>query len=266
MVVQDACQEAVEHYMRALRGEVTVSCTAPNVCRLTMPFGRPDGELIGVELTTLPGGQIRLSDAGDSVGYLYLNGLTVSRALLDTAQRSAYQLGVSLDRYELTTTADRISDVGDRLHALSQAIVRVSDLIQKRRPSERLQFDVEVEAFLVGNRVIYDSDYRVPGERESHQVRFHMNSQRHSLVQPLSAASESAAHGWAERWAYRFGDIMDRDRLWQSFVVLDDRGSRQLYWTPAAVAPLSGFAEVVLWREKERLADALLEVTSVDHS
>ena len=46
-----------------------------NGCCLVTPFIRPEGEAIGSEIVSLSGGNFRLSDMGDTMGYRYVNGL-----------------------------------------------------------------------------------------------------------------------------------------------------------------------------------------------
>ncbi len=253
----DVCQKVITSYMKSVGEQWNVVESSEDTCYLVSPFSRPDGELIEIEVSVFPDGRIRISDMGDTLGYLHINGLAVSRATVDSARRLARRLAVSLERYELEVFALDIEGVGERLHALLQAIINVNDLILRRRPIENLQFDTEVEAFLVGQRVIYDSDYQVKGETEPHRVRFHVDSTKKILIQPLSAASESAAWSWAERWAYRFGDIKQSDPKWNTFAVLDNRGDRQAIWTPKATLPLTGFARVIPWTENTLLAQEL---------
>lgn len=254
------CEELLEGYVRRYLQQLQAgfrACGAEDKCVTVTPFRRPDGEMVEVELKLLPGGRIRLTDMGDSIGYLHINGLTLTRSVLQDTRKLCRRYGVSLERYELVTEVDTEAGAGERLHALIQSALAVTDLIQKRRPVNRLLFDDVVEVFLVGHRAVYDSNYRVEGEGLPHTVRFRVDSNRNILIQPLSALSETVAFSWAERWAYRFGDIRRRNASWKPYVVLDDRGDRAGVWTPRTLIPLRTDATVVPWRESSVLADAL---------
>ena len=54
---------------------------------LATPFVRPDGEGIEVELIKRPDGIANLSDMGSTISYLYVNGLTLNRSLIDLSQK-----------------------------------------------------------------------------------------------------------------------------------------------------------------------------------
>ena len=103
-------------------------------CYIVTPFTRPDGEAIELELTVLPNGSARLSDMGDTLGYLYVNGMTLNSSLLDKARRIARRNRVSLHQGTLMMQADEVIE-GDALHRLIQASVEVTSPIQGRRSS-----------------------------------------------------------------------------------------------------------------------------------
>lgn len=247
----------VNGYVATLRRGFEASSVDSGRCLIVTPFRRPDGEMIELEAELLSGDHVRLSDVGDSIGYLHVNGLSVTRAVLDEIKRVSRRYGVSLEGTELLIDAASQDTHGDAMHALLQTALAVTDMIQKRRPHERLRFEDAVEAYLVGQRAVYDPDYIVQGEAQSHRVRFHVDSSRRMLIQPLSPASELAAFSWSERWAYRFDDIRRRDEAWRCFAVLDDRGNRSAVWSDRALTPLRTKSNVVYWSDSAPLANAL---------
>ena len=138
---------------------------------------------------------------------------------------------------------------------LVQAVLEVSALSRGRGSAGRVHFDNEVEAFIIQSGVVYDVDFSVMGRRESHRFKFHVNSGRNLLVQPITAATESAAHTWAERWAYRFSDTTAEASHMRPIAVLDDRGNRKNAWSAQAQAPIKELS--ILWTDKERLLEML---------
>ena len=191
---------------------------------------------------------------GDTLGYLYVNGMTLTSTVVDKTRRIARRNRVLLHQGALMAQVDDVIG-GEDLHRLIQAAVEVTSLIQGKRSTSRVSFDTEVESFIIQSGVVYDVDYRVKGQRESHDFKFHINSGRNLLVQPVSSASESAAHAWAERWAYRFSDTLANKSEMQPIAVLDDRGNRSAVWTPRAQAPVQDTA--ILWENKHLLGDML---------
>ena len=255
MSFANICADVVSQYLARLSAEFEVS-PSDRGCYVATPFTRPDGEAVEFEIITLPGGQMRLADMGDTLGYLYVNGLTLTRGVMDRTRDIARSYGVSLERNTLVVGFDADSRAtGEELHRLLQATLAVTHLVQGRRASGRVIFDDEVESFIIQSGVTYDADYQVSGLREAHTFKFHVNSRANLLIQPLSAARESSAHAIAERWAYRFIDAVQQNDHLRPVVVLDDRSARSSVWTSSAQAPINDFA--ILWEDKERLGEML---------
>ena len=141
---------------------------------------------------------------------------------------------------------------------LIQAALAVSSLIHGRRAASRVIFDDEVESFIIQAGVTYDSDFGVVGSRERHAFKFHVNSGANLLIQPLSTATEPAAHSAAERWAYRAIDVIQANSALKPVVRLDDRNNRRNVWTQAAQGPINEFA--VLWQNRRQLEELLVAV------
>ena len=245
----DACAQATSSYLEHLSRDFSVSIDASR-CYVLTPFSRPDGEAVEVQVERRADGWVGISDMGDTMGYLYLNGLTLSRSTIESAHRICAGFAVTLDRNVLTVDA-KSRTVGDALHRLIQAILAVTDLVQLRRPMNRVQFNDEVESLIISSGVTYDVDYSVAGQRQRHTVKFHVDSGRNLLVHPVSAAKQSAAYSWAERLAYRFGDIKSGSSHWRFAAVLDDRGHRAEAWLAPTLVPIREYA--ILWSDRDRL-------------
>ena len=99
---------------------------------------------------------------GDTLSYLYVNGLTLTRGVLDKARDIAKSYGVSLERNTLVVDFTD-EGAGDEMHRLIQSILAVTHLIQGRRTGSRVVFNDEVESFIIQTGVTYDSDYRIRG-------------------------------------------------------------------------------------------------------
>ena len=267
MTNTSACIGVVNKYLERLSSDFNAT-PSDNGCFLLTPFSRPDGEGIELELETLPDGNIRISDMGDTAGYLFVNGLTMGKAMIDRAKFISRCYGVSFEGGPLIIETEPES-AGDALHELIQAVLAVTDLIQMRRSTKPriAPFDYMVESLIKHSATTYDTAYQVSGKRETHTFGFHVNSGRSLLIQPITAANEDAAHAMAERWAYRFYDVIQSNEIWRPYAVLDDRAEHlnaqgvllsreRVIWTPRAVAPISEYA--ITWAERDKLA-ALLE-------
>ncbi|MDP2726835.1 MAG: DUF1828 domain-containing protein [Dehalococcoidia bacterium] len=260
----DSCRTAVVQYIQAIRGDFSTYDHELG-CAIVTPFIRPDGDYVELLAEKRPNGQVILSDMGETFAYLYLSGLSLSRKLQDDAKRIGGRHGISLNVNELIVETDE-DHVGQALHRLLQAVLGVSALIEKRRPDLNLRFEEEVEAVVIAQGKLYDPDYQVPGSREPHVVKFHVDSGLNLLIQPLSQATEIQARRVTERWNYYFNDIKAANSDWSCVAVLDDRGDRQSIWAnPHTTIPLQGVATMVRWSEKDRFV-GILEGPSVPRS
>ena len=249
----NTCATAIEAYLDQLSSGFEASPSSHG-CFILTPFLRPDGEPIELELWTRYNQDVSINDMGDSLGYLYVNGLTLSRSIMESVRHITSRFGVTLDRNVLEIQSNEVA-VGDAIHRLIQATLSVSNLIQKRRSMFRVKFEEEVESLIIYSGVTYDVGYGVRGRRERHTMRFHVDTGRNLLIQPVSAAQQNAAHSWAERLAYRFADIRQESDRWRIAAVLDDRGRRESAWTGHALTPIKEYA--ILWSQKEQLEELL---------
>ena len=253
-MTSNACETIVDRYLADLRMGFEVSASEDG-CFLSTPYMRPDGEGFEFEMRTLPDGRICMSDMGDTIGYLFVNGLTLSQALLASARQIAKTHGVSIQRNELNVEADADS-IGEGMQGLVQAALSVSNLIHRRRTGSRVRFDDDVESFIIHSGVIYDVDYTLKGQRETHQIKFHVDSGRALLIHPLVASTQAAGRSWAERMAYRFSDILIADRRWQPVALLDDRKTGAEVWNAHTVTPVEEYA--IRWSERDQLERKLV--------
>ena len=99
------CRNVIESYLKAMGDDFELT-PSDSGCYIVTPFTRPDGEAIELELTVLPNGSARLSDMGDTLSYLYVNGLTLTRTLLDKMRRIARRNRVSLHQGTLMTQGE----------------------------------------------------------------------------------------------------------------------------------------------------------------
>ena len=100
------------------------------------PYTRPDGDAIEVELV-LPDGMesqsVMLTDMGDTMGFLFVNGITLDDATKDIARQIAAMYGVSIgpDTQVMEIILPR-DDVGRAMNMMCQAIIAVSNLREHR--------------------------------------------------------------------------------------------------------------------------------------
>ena len=255
MTIPQNCQTIVQQYVTAISDELEIEPHGDG-CVITTPFMRPDGDFVELMAEHSQSGALRITDMGESLAFLHLSGLSLSQRILNDIRRVSTRYGVSLSLNELVVEVSDTSDFNP-LHAIIQATMSVSSLIEKRRPNVRLQFDEVVEAEIIAQGRAYDPVFPVQGNRDRHIVRFHIDSGSQLLAQPFSQASEQAARAITERWFYRFTDILQRDDRWNCYALLDDRGARQAVWTDHVRRPLRDLVKLVSWSQKDEFLEAI---------
>ncbi len=247
------CSRLISDYLDQVSSEF-VTVQSEIGCTVVTPFVRPDGEEIELQIEARGENRVVLNDMGDSLGYLYVNGLTLSKATMDKVRSISKGYGVAIERNELRVDVHGES-IGDGLNRLMQSALAVTCLIQIRRPTTNVRFDDEVESLIIHSGAAYDIGYSVQGQRQRHNVKFHVDSGRNLLIHPISAAQQTVAFSWAERLAYRFADIQAHSNRWRTAAILDDRGRRAEVWTARTLTPIQEYA--IPWSESGKL-DALI--------
>ena len=250
---QTICSQVISAYLEQVSYEFE-TIQSEIGCTVLTPFVRPDGEEIELQLEVRENDRVTISDMGDSVSYLYVNGLTLSKATIDKARSVSKGYGVTIERNELNVDVDG-ETIGDGVHRLIQSALAVTSLIQTRRPTTNMRFDDEVESLIIHSGAAYDIGYPVQGQRQRHTVKFHVDSGRDLLIHPVSAAQQSVAFSWAERLAYRFADIRAHSNRWRTAAILDDRGRRAEVWTTRTLTPIQEYA--IHWAESSRIEELI---------
>ena len=248
------CETVVRQYVEAMSAGLEIEPHGDG-CIVMTPFMRPDGDFVELMVAHGEDGALRLTDMGESVAFLHLSGLSLSRQIMGDIRRIASRYGVSLAQNELVVE-DQVAPDLNPVHALIQAMMGVSGLVEKRRLNARIRFAETVEVDIIAQRLAYDVAFQVQGKRKRHTIGLHIDGKSRFLIQPLSHRNENAAKSTAEKWFHKFSDILDGDNSWQCYVLLDDRGSRKA-WTADARRPLGNLVNVVPWSEKEVFLHAI---------
>ena len=134
MTVSSIGKELLDAYLGSLAKNVSV-IPYESGCHLLTPFIRPDGEAIGLEITSLPNGDFRLSDMGDTLGYLYVNGLAEDLAAPDYSHSLAETYAVTFVDNAMTISCYP-EDLGDAVHNLIHAVLAVTNFGRGRAFSD----------------------------------------------------------------------------------------------------------------------------------
>ena len=152
--MEKLCQEAVRSYTDLLCGSFEIVSVAGG-CLLVTPFQRQDGEFIELEMCLLNDGKLKLTDNGDTIGYLWVSGLNIRRrGMRKIFGEIASRYGVEVSNDEISKLSSR-ETIGQDIDKMLRAVQDVSYLIYKREFRGVATFDEEVEKFitLLGDKV-----------------------------------------------------------------------------------------------------------------
>jgi hypothetical protein len=227
-------------------------------CIITTPYLRSDNEAIEIEIIQQPNNYL-ITDGCETIDYLFVNGLSVwrSREISRMLKHIQERWGVQVSHDEISRTTD-MENIGSAMYSILGAIQDVSYLIYKKQHKVPVTFDDEVEKYLIGHEIRYDTNFRVAGKTRERNFKFHINGTGHALIHPLSATSPHSAIVKAERLAFWWVDIRDLLPEYYKIAIIDDVGSKKEFWETETVKELKEYSdELVQWSDCEYLIEAL---------
>lgn len=256
----DYCDVTITQFLDNIKSEFEAN-KLNDECSIVTPFYYPDFAAIEIFVHQV-GNRIMLSDEGETLNMLFVNGITLekNKDLYREAKRIASSYGTELQNSEISVIANP-NKLGEASQNILGAIQAISFLIYKRRNIEHATFDDEVEKLFISNEVNYDYNYSIHGHANNHKVKFHVNSNRNLLVEPVSAATIPGARSKAKLVAYKWLDIRQVNDTLRFISIVDDRNEKwSTLWSDdeARNAIYTHSDEVIRWtEEQDKLVDIL---------
>jgi hypothetical protein len=207
------------------------ACDVTNngMLRISTPFNYPNGSQIDLFLENV--GNLYpdyiLSDYGQTADYLadtYIK-FWISKKRRQLVDDICRTLGVDLyvNRFQIRVKPDQLGELPNAMVRLAQACIRVADLTFVQRLQLIGTFQEDVEEFIAGIELPYESDLVLTGRYEREvKVDFRVKGQRtDSLIQTISTPNYTNAHQRALEVFSRWYDLVDY-REGSQFVTLYD--------------------------------------------
>lgn len=174
------------------------------------PFLYPDGGV--VEIAVIPrNGRFVVTDHGEALGWLGMQSVrgNLSRRQRRLVEDACETLGVELDRGRIVLRCNRPDELGETIHLVCQAVVRVSDVWFTLRRRATATVKDEVADWLTEAEIRFASDLPKYGHsgREWRIDYETYTDAKTSLVSVLTTGSRSAAHRIAEHTQAAWGDL-----------------------------------------------------------
>lgn len=232
--------------------------------RVRTPFLYPDGDFVDVFVVERKGSLV-VTDFGEALGWLRMQSVR-SRGQLSPKQRRMVNdvcltLSVELHRGQLRLGCESPKTLGEFIHRLGQAVVRVSDLWFTMRTRSGETVTDEVTDWLEEREVLFERGVKRRG-RSGRQWTIDYETvlpSRTSLVFLLSAGSRAAATRVTEHVASGCLDLyhLATPELGPTLVSLfDDTGD---VWRDEDFKLVESLSEVAMWSrpdEFERILTA----------
>ena len=231
--------------------------------RVQTPLMYPDGGMVDVFILERSGRFI-LTDYAEAVSWLSMQSvggrLTPNqRRLMDDACQT---LGVELVRGELRIDCPNTENLGEAVHRLGQAVVRVSDLWFTFRTRTAKSVSDEVNDWLIQREICFDRAVKLSG-RSGREWRIDYQTyvvSQTSLIFLLSTGSRAAAARLAEHAAAGWADLshLKSGQPHPAFISLFDDTTE--VWLPEDFRLVGNLSEVARWSHSDRLAELLKAV------
>ncbi len=238
-------------------------------CLIITPFMTADAAPVEI-YAQHKGNMFLLSDAGETLHQLFVNGVTVesNKALVHQVKLTADIYDVQFAESEMFVVSS-YEQLGTAVQRLANAVQAVSYLVYKRSHRTRFRFEDEIEQFLIGHRVTYEPKYSIQGQANNHQIPFYINSSRNVLLEPISATTLTSARRKAKLTAYKWMDLRPRyGQQYKYTVVINDQELRQkkLWADGEARNTLSTYSTSVFDWSSDRVKLLEIVVASIDQA
>lgn len=248
------CNQIIESYVSWLKVGLSAECL-DDACELTTPFLDRHNDHFQV-YAERRGDDIILSDDGYVLADLRTSGLE-----LTTAKRKAVLeatlagFGVKLEDGRITADAT-LRNVGQRMHALMQAMVSVNDMFMMAQPRVAGFFWEDVRDFLDAKEVRFASRIKLTGKSGfDHGIDFlipRSKERPERILQVINAPTKNSIGSYL----FSLGDTRDaRPKGSEAYAALNDQ-SRPI--SVDVTDALKAYDVVpMLWSQRESFADLL---------
>jgi hypothetical protein len=221
-MTREECRQLVDAYVEWLRRGLSAEAVG-EACELTTPFLDRHNDHLQI-YAVRRNGKIVLSDDGYILSDLRTSGLELStprrRTVLETALRG---LGVQLEGNRLIVEASP-RNLGQRVHALVQAMLAVNDMFIMAQPRVATFFWEDVRGFLDEHKIRYSPRVKLAGRTGyDHAIDFLIPRSTEAperLVQAINAPNKNTIGSYL----FVLGDTREaRGKAAEAFAFLNDR-------------------------------------------
>lgn len=246
--------------------EATVACrvAGDNLWLVSTPFLRPHRGIVQLLLEELPSGDIRISDGGDGLSQLELDGVDISlSSVTERIEEVADELDLTLTDGEVVGFTQP-SGVGVLASRIAAALAQIDVVASQRPPSREPKFTTQLRSLLK------------EGLSDLAQVstgRADLPASRRQVTASVEGSRESAyldavtGTGYGDRSKNLFGSAWKFShepelQPWQKVAVLKSYGSE---WSRVDLFEAAESCFVVTWDHRNRISRLIQDVVNGGH-
>jgi hypothetical protein len=244
------CESIIEAYVSSLGGKFQCRHIGSKLQILT-PYVYPDNDFISVFIIDKGGGNIAVTDLGETLRSLDSQGLDTSTAKKRyVIEQIAHKANVTVSEGRLISEG-RESTVGDLILDVVTASKGIADLIYSARSYEPATFKDEVIAWVTAEHIQADFSVKERGVTGStYTVDVRANTRNVQLLAQALSPPESKNVKPKINSVFRMWSDLNSNRPRVS--ILNDDGYE---WKGEDVRLLSGVSIIAYWHDRTTLAD-----------
>lgn len=253
------CSEIKEYISKSASS--LFNCELENdVLKISTPFNYPDGDDIELYIETY-NDSIILSDLSETYRYLltYSMEISNSKKRKSTIENIVQTHNIRFKNGTFYVIIKNTENLLEALINLSQAVIRVSDLVYNLRVNSIGYFREEVVDLLEANNIEYETNYiiKTPTTESNYTFDFAVESKRGIInLMNLATTNKNGKKPPIDTFVKTWLDVglhMSEDYPKQNRITLLDDISYE--WKPNDYVLLTNLSEVYKWSNKESLID-----------
>lgn len=222
--------------------------------RVRTPFMYPDGDIVDIFVLERSGSYV-VTDYGDGLGWLRTQSV---RGRLSAKQRSLVDdvcmtLGVELNHGQLILRCEQPVDIGEAVHRLGQAVVRVSDLWFTMRSRAMETTADAVDEWLREKQIDFEREVKQLGRSgQSWTIDYRTRTdERTALVFLLSTGSRGVARRIIEHVLAGCVDLSHLKASQPHFAFVSLFDDTEDVWRAEDFGLVEDYSEIALWSRRD---------------
>ncbi len=216
-------QKVIDEYLKWIKDNTVVKTIEEgNVCAVTTPFLDRHNDHIDIYVVK-QGNNIKLTDDGYTIADLKMSGLEMNTSKRESILKTTLNgFGVNLNGNDELYVEANSFNIGQKKHALIQAILTVNDMFNLASDIVQSLFKEDVEMYFKANDIYYSKDIKIAGRTGyDHNFDFLVSATRtkpERLIKTVNTPKKETALATITA----FNDII-RETKPRNFVIYNDQ-------------------------------------------